>query len=110
MVLRRHPHSSLLPYTTLFRSYLLDAVRLLRRSVYWRPQDEHAFEQWCESYLNWLLNGEQGRKLSRASSFHAIAYDLQVYSLAAYLGDIDVMRSEERRVGKDGSCRWGGCD
>lgn len=71
--------------------YLLDAVRLLRRSVYWRPQDEHAFEQWCESYLNWLLNGEQGRKLSRASSFHAIAYDLQVYSLAAYLGDIDVM-------------------
>src|SRR5690625_5992922 len=80
MVLRRHPHSSLLPYTTLFRSYLLDAVRLLRRSVYWRPQDEHAFEQWCESYLNWLLNGEQGRKLSRASSFHAIAYDLQVRS------------------------------
>lgn len=83
--------------------FFLDAVRLVKRSAYWSEADDYCFTQWCESFLDWLLTSEQGKKECAATNNHGIAYDLQVYALQAYLGDIPGMRlTLERALGRMG--------
>lgn len=72
--------------------YFLDAVRLVRRSAYWTENDHEIFNDWCSEFLIWLESSKQGEKECRATNNHGIAYDLQVYSLSAYLGDTDRMK------------------
>lgn len=81
--------------------YFLDAVRLIKRSAFWTKEDEETMNGWCREYLDWLLSTEQGRELVGSDRHHAIAFDLQVYALAAFLGDTrtlyeTVMRAASR--------------
>lgn len=71
--------------------FLLDAVKLVKRSPNWTRQDDAAMDAWCKAFIEWLSTSEQGLKEERAKNNHGNAYDLQVYALAAYLGDIDTM-------------------
>lgn len=71
--------------------FFLDAVRLVKRTSLWTEHDESAMNTWCRKFMEWLSTSEQGSREVRTKNNHGNAYDLQVYSLAAYLGDTDVM-------------------
>lgn len=71
--------------------FFLDAVRLVKQSSLWTEHDELTMNTWCRNFLNWLSSSEQGLREVRARNNHGNAYDLQVYALAAYLGDTDTM-------------------
>lgn len=71
--------------------YFLDAVRLLKRSEFWLEEDDRSFEEWLEEFLAWLLTSPQGKKECKATNNHGIAYDLQTFSIAAFLGQKELM-------------------
>ncbi len=67
-------------------AFLLDAVRLIgdadlaaRLSV------------WFRTYADWLLTSDQGGKERRAKNNHGLYYDIQLASIAAFLGDTDML-------------------
>jgi hypothetical protein len=49
--------------------------------------DVGAFRNWLARYLDWLLTSPQGRSERSKENNHGTYYDLQVASIAAYLGD-----------------------
>src|SRR5947209_12482898 len=91
-MIRRHPRSTLFPYTTLFRSKARDIEALVRRSVEkfgrvdtafnnagiegnWRPIVDQSEEEW-DHVININLKGvwlcvKQDRKSTRLNSSHA---------------------------------------
>lgn len=71
--------------------FFLDAVRLISKSRFWQDSDERAMLVWCRKFLNWLNTSDQGRQELRATNNHGTAFDLQTYSLAAFIGDVDQM-------------------
>lgn len=71
--------------------YFLDAVRLLKRTEFWLVEDELAFQKWLRAFLDWLLTSPQGRKECKATNNHGIAYDLQTFSIAAFLGEKELL-------------------
>lgn len=71
--------------------FLLDAVRLIKRNEMWTAEDDRIMNQWCSEFYHWLCTSEQGRQEGRAKNNHGNAYDLQVYALAAFLGDKEAM-------------------
>jgi hypothetical protein len=71
--------------------YFLDAVRLLKMSGSLTTQSESTFRQWLGNFLDWLLNSEQGKEERLAKNNHGTCYDLQVGSIATYLGEHQVV-------------------
>ncbi|MCC5859610.1 MAG: alginate lyase family protein [Ectothiorhodospiraceae bacterium] len=76
--------------------YFLDAVRLLSRSGYLKPDEDAAFRVWLRAYLSWLRSSPQGQKERSAPNNHGTYYDLQVGAIAAYLGESLVLRDTFR--------------
>jgi hypothetical protein len=66
---------------------VLDAVGLLRSSKYWKVADEAGTKQWFKEYLNWLLTSDHGKKERKAKNNHGTFYDMQVASIALFVGD-----------------------
>ena len=67
-------------------AYLLDAVRLLGDA------DLSArLKGWLRPYAEWLKTSGQGRKERQARNNHGVFYDLQLASIAAFLGDLDTL-------------------
>lgn len=71
--------------------FFLDAVRLVKRSSFWKPNDDAVMNRWCSEFVQWLSTSEQGIIENRAKNNHGNAYDLQVYALVAFLGDTHSM-------------------
>lgn len=71
--------------------FFLDAVRLVRKSNFWRKDDEQKMLEWCNSFLAWLNTSDQGRQEVAATNNHGVAFDLQTYALAAFIGDVEQM-------------------
>lgn len=71
--------------------FFLDAVRLVKRSSFWKKEDSQAMDSWCAEFLKWLKTSDAGHKELVSKNNHGVAYDLQTYSLAAFLGNIDIM-------------------
>lgn len=71
--------------------FLLDAVRLVKRTSLWTSNDETIMNKWCQDFLEWLITSDQGQAEERAKNNHGNAYDLQVYAFAAYLGATETM-------------------
>lgn len=71
--------------------FFLDAVRLVRKSSFWGAADETAMLSWCGRFLDWLETSEQGQQEVRATNNHGVAFDLQTYALAAFIGDEERM-------------------
>lgn len=67
--------------------YYLDAVRLLARRGVLTPVELTAFNDWLQAYLTWLLQSPHGISECCAPNNHGTYYDLQVASIAAFLGD-----------------------
>lgn len=73
--------------------FFLDAVRLIRRSGEWHRTDEAAMQTWCKTFLEWLQNSRQGRLERVTPNNHGVCYDLQLAALAAYVGDVTLVKS-----------------
>ncbi len=71
--------------------FFLDAIRIISRSEYWSKEDDQVMKNWCSSFLNWLLKSEQGKKEKESKNNHGVLYDLQVASIAAYIGDLSLL-------------------
>lgn len=71
---------------------MLDAVQLLQQSSALTARDAKALRQWFGTFLSWMLNSPQGQEENRQQNNHAVAYDVQVMSYAAFTGDTTLLR------------------
>lgn len=71
--------------------YFLDAVRILEALGAWRSESSEAFKRWLREYLVWLTESAQGKREGSARNNHGTYYDLQTASIAAYLGEVDML-------------------
>lgn len=71
--------------------YFLDAVRLLKMSGLLPPDTLEKFKQWLENFLDWLLESEQGKTECTAKNNHGTCYDLQIASIASFLGEFSIL-------------------
>ena len=76
--------------------YFLDAVRLLNQAGVLHENDQREFSNWLQEYLDWLKTSAQGVKERQSRNNHGTCYDLQVASIAAYLGDVTLLLSTFR--------------
>jgi hypothetical protein len=72
--------------------FFLDAVRLVKRSEFWHEDDEQKLQVWCKRFLAWLNESDQGEKEVAAKNNHGVAFDLQTYALATFVGDVEQMQ------------------
>ena len=71
--------------------FFLDAVRLLQSHSEWTKSLNQAFQGWMREYCDWLLHNRQGRAESASRNNHGTCYDLQLGSIAAFLGAKDAL-------------------
>lgn len=76
--------------------YFLDAVRLLQANEALNNAEIESLRQWFREYLEWLLKDEQGRRERTRRNNHGTYYDLQVAAIAAWLGEVIVLRNALR--------------
>ena len=68
-------------------SSIVDAIALLRLSSAWTAADERAMQEWARAFLQWMITSPQGRDEAKATNNHGTWYDVQVVSLAQFVGD-----------------------
>lgn len=71
---------------------MLDGVALLDGSKAWTRKDDRALRKWMDSFLDWVLDSEQGRQEALMANNHSTAYDAQAIAIALYTGRTDVAR------------------
>lgn len=67
--------------------FFLDGVRLLVRGGLLSERERVGLEEWLGQYLHWLRTSSQGVGERGSRNNHGTYYDLQVASIAAFLGD-----------------------
>src|SRR5260370_37270135 len=93
-MIRRPPRSTLFPYTTLFRSPLATAALLHDVGMLFMDP------AWTDP--NYRLTGAERKHLVA----HSVTGMLIMRGAGAYSQDVEMARSEERRVGKECRSRW----
>jgi hypothetical protein len=68
-------------------SSIVDAVGLLRTSRAWTAGDDRAMHEWAREFLRWMRASPQGRDEANTTNNHGTWYDVQVVSLAYFVGD-----------------------
>jgi len=72
--------------------YFLDAVRLLESEQVLSRDEQARFRGWFAKYLEWLKESPQGQKERSSPNNHGTYYDLQVASIAVFLGEHRLVR------------------
>lgn len=81
-----------------------DWARLLEGSPAWTSKDKEDLKIWLASYLDWMLNSENGLEEARAKNNHGTYYDTQIIILSLLLERKDlarqiIMAAREKRIG-----------
>src|SRR3712207_9316102 len=114
-MIRRPPRSTLFPYTTLFRSYRGEPVITWWEGVHngWGDGEYVIFDGSYQEVGrvragNGLPGDHHEFLLTTRGTALVTIYSEVPYDLSPYGGPVDglVMRSEERRVGKECRSRW----
>lgn len=69
---------------------VVDSIGLLAGSKAWTAADQNGMTEWLDSFLQWMLTSDNGRDEAAQQNNHGTYYDLQVASLALFVGKIDV--------------------
>jgi len=69
--------------------YFLDAVRLMRDAGTLTTHELDSFRSWLAEYSTWLTTSAAGMNERRGSNNHGTLYDVQLLSIALFLGDYD---------------------
>lgn len=69
--------------------YFLDAVRILRDTGTLALPEIESFRAWLVEYSTWLATSDAGMNERRAANNHGTLYDVQLLSIALFLGDFD---------------------
>lgn len=76
--------------------YFLDAVRLLQTDQWLLDSETVQLEEWFGKYLHWLRTSRQGQAERASGDNHGTYYDLQISAIAAYLGEVRLVRETLR--------------
>jgi Alginate lyase len=68
---------------------LVDTVGLLEGSQSWTAADQRGLTGWCTRFLDWMLHSENGKAEAAAKNNHGSYYDVQIASLALFVGNTD---------------------
>jgi hypothetical protein len=79
---------------------VVDAVGLLRRSPSWARADDAGMRAWCRDFLAWMRTSQLGHDEETTKNNHGTWYDVQVTSLALFVGDTVEARAAVAR-GRD---------
>ena len=71
---------------------VVDALGLLANSTSWTAADQQGMQQWFNRYLDWMLNSKCGREEAAAKNNHGTYYDMQVASIALFIGNTNLAR------------------
>lgn len=71
----------------------IDSALLLEQSDSWTAEDGEGLRAWFRDYANWLTESPMGKQEGATKNNHATYYDLQVATMALYVGDRDQARS-----------------
>jgi hypothetical protein len=77
---------------------LLDAVRMLEQAGALDAADRSGLRHWLGQYLGWLTTAHPAIVECGALNNHGTAFDIQAGAIAAYLGDVAVLREVFRRA------------
>lgn len=78
--------------------YYLDSVRLLHIAGTVTEKMLIEFKEWLNEYLEWLLNSPQGKEECNRNNNHGTYYDLQVASIAVFLGKEEILKKTLTRA------------
>ena len=69
--------------------FFLDAVRILSHGddAFLQPNEQSKLREWFRKYLEWLESSAMGTLEFSRGNNHGLYYDIQVISIAAYIGD-----------------------
>lgn len=95
----------------LLSEFVLDAVAIFSRSIYWKQSDGDAIENWFSQYLIWLVQSEVGSSASKQQNNHYSWYCFQVASLSCFISDHhtfnktigELVNSLPKQINNDGS-------
>lgn len=76
--------------------FFLDAVRILQNDGFLSTHEQDSLKKWFTKYLYWLQTRPQGQKERSTANNHGLYFDLQVASIAAFLGETLVLRDTLR--------------
>jgi hypothetical protein len=79
---------------------VIDAMQLLKGSKSWTPEIDKGMRDWFAAYLQWLCESPNGKEESDAKNNHGTTYDVQVSSIALYLGKRDIARQISLAAGE----------
>ena len=71
---------------------VLDAIALLSGSELMTEEMHKGLEKWFDSYLDWLMNSENGKRESKSENNHGSWYDQDVAAVAYYVGKDDIVK------------------
>lgn len=71
-------------------SWLVEMVGLLQASSAWNEDDQRGLQDWFAAYLDWLITSDYGQEEAAQNNHHGTWYDVQVASLALFVGRDEV--------------------
>jgi len=77
---------------------VIDGIGLLAGYKGWRPDDQKNMVEWFDRFLGWLRTSDNGRAESKAFNNHGVWYDVQITSMALFVGKRDVARETLERA------------
>ena len=80
---------------------IIDGIRLIQGARTFTAADRAGLHEWCRAYLNWLRTSPNGRDEAATKNNHVSWYDVQLASLALFVGDT----ATAREVAVDGGRR-----
>jgi len=73
--------------------HILDSVTHLPFNAFWTQNDLKDLKKWVESYLEWFLESDHGRKESQEFNNHGTWYDVQVACFAIFCEQEKIARA-----------------
>ncbi len=74
--------------------FLVEEVRRLEIGEAWTSEDLAGLKEWFSSYVDWLINSQEGRQECAETNNHGTWYDAQVVAFASFCGKEEVARDQ----------------